>query len=180
MRHASLVLLVLVLAGTALAQQSASFKLEEHVLNSGGNPDAAGSILTSANFRISLDSLGEGIVARGLSSASFQLGSGFAEAYAPADEVTGLLFADKNNLEWDPEKSGGNYNLYRDLASNLSGLGFGNCEQQDLTDETAMDGDTPAVNDAYFYLVTAKNRLDEEGTKGFRSNGDERTGTICP
>ena len=159
MRHASLVLLALVLAGTALAQQSASFKLEEHVLNSGGNPDAAGSILTSANFRISLDSLGQGIVAQALSSASFRLDSGFPETYAPADEVTGLLFADK---------------------SNLSGLGFGNCEQQDLTDETAMDGDTPAVNDAYFYLVTAKNRLDEEGTKGFRSNGDERTGTICP
>jgi hypothetical protein len=100
------VLLALVLAGTALAQQSASFKLEEHVLNSGGNPDAAGSILTSANFRISLDSLGQGIVAQGLSSASFRLDSGFPEAYAPADEVTGLLFADKNNLEWDPEKSG--------------------------------------------------------------------------
>ena len=36
------------------------------------------------------------------------------------------------------------------------------------------------TGEGYFYLVTAENRLDEEGTKGFSHDGPEREGTVCP
>ena len=95
-------------------------------------------------------------------------------------EVTNLRFVDGDTLEWDPEKSVGSYNLYRDLISNITGLDFGGCEQQELTSPTTDDTDAVPADDAYFYLVTAENRLAEEGTKGFRSDTTEREGTVCP
>jgi len=169
----------LLLAGPALAQESASFKLEEHVFNAGGHPEAGGA-LTSASFKISLDSIGEEVMAASLTSASFHMGGGFGTVYPPPGEVTGLRFTDKTTLVWDPEKSVGIYNLYRDLISNLAGLGFGNCQQQDLAAATATDADAVPLNDGFSYLATAENRLDEEGTKGFQSNGTQRLGTACP
>jgi hypothetical protein len=74
----------------------------------------------------------------------------------------------------------GTYNLYRDLMSNLVGLGFGDCQQQDLPTSTTTDDDALAVGDGFFYLVTAENKLAEEGTKGSQSNGSEREGNACP
>ena len=89
--------------------------------------------------------------------------------------ATGLvLLADDVTLQWNPEKSTGRYNLYRDLISGLAGLGYGACEQQALPDETTTDPDTPLVATGYFYLVTAENLLTEEGTKGFHSDGSRR------
>jgi len=179
MRTTLFLVAVLLLNGVSLAQQSASFKLEEHVFNAGGHPEAGG-VLTSASFKISLDAIGEDVMAASLTSASFHMGGGFGTVYPPPGEVTDLRFTDKTTLVWDPEKSVGIYNLYRDLISNLTGLGFGNCQQQDLTTETATDTDAVPLNDGFFYLATAENRLDEEGTKGSRSNGTKRQGTACP
>ena len=48
---------------------------------------------------------------------------------------------------------------------------YGNCEQQEITGETTTDTDTPPGGDGYFYLVTAENRVDEEGTKGTDGEG---------
>ena len=60
-------------------------------------------------------------------------------------------------------------------------LSFGVCEEQDILTATVVDGDAVPTNDGYFYLITAQNRLAEEGTKGFRSIGDERNNnTPCP
>ena len=179
MRSASAIALILGAALPALAQQSAHFKLEEHVLNEGGRPEQ-GAILASASFRVTLDSIGGAIVAPGLASASFHVGSGFPEAYPPPGEVTGLGFADLQTLLWNPDGSGGGYNLYRDEVGNLSGLAFGLCAQQDLPVETASDPAVPAPGVAWFYLVTALNLLGEEGTKGFQTNGSEREGSVCP
>ncbi len=105
---------------------------------------------------------------------------GYGSLFPPPGEVTGLLFSDKQTAGWDPESSVGSYRLYRDLMSNLLGLGFGQCEQQGLTSETISDTDPVPVDDGFFYLVTALNRLTEEGTKGFRSSGIERAGSVCP
>jgi hypothetical protein len=163
----------------AFGQQSASYALEEHVLNAGGRP-RNGIALASTSFRVSLDAIGEGVNLAGLSSASFQLDAGFGVAYPPPGEVGGLRFSDHQTLLWDPEPSIGDYNVYRDLVSNLAALGFGTCMQQALTVETATDADPVPSGAAYFYLVTAENLLDEEGTKGFQSNGLERGGNICP
>ena len=179
MRSATAVALMLGAALPALAQQSAHFTLEEHVLNAGGRP-ADGSILASTSFRVTLDSIGDAIVAPGLASASFHAGSGFAQAYPPPGEVTGLRFADLQTLEWDPDGSGGGYNLYRDEVGNLSALAFGICAEQDIPIETTNASAVPAPGVAWFHLVTALNLLGEEGTKGFQSNGSERQGSVCP
>ncbi len=176
MRQA-IVLAALLSSGLVLAQTSTSFKLSEHVFNAGGHP-AGGTVPTSANFKISLDAIGEGLLGTALSSASFNIDGGFGSAYPPPSEVSGLRFTDKATLEWSPEKSAGIYNLYRDLQSNLQG--FGDCEQQDLTATTTTDNDAVPTGDGYVYLVTVENRLDEEGIKGFQSDGMEREGAVCP
>lgn len=171
---------VLLAVAPVLAQSSAGFKLEEHVLNAGGHP-ADGTVLMSAGFRIRLDSIGEEIVRSGLSSASFRIDAGFAGSYPAPGEVLGLRFDDRVTLVWNSERSVGIYNLYRDLLSSLSGLGYGDCQQQDLDTATATDPDTPPLADGFFYLVTAENRLREEGTKGLDSNDGERSNPApCP
>lgn len=178
---------LLVIAGAALiaalpaaAQESASYRLTEHVFNAGGHP-SDGVVFASASYRVTLDAIGEGVLGRGLSSGSYRMEAGFVPVYPPPGEATGLLFSDRTTLVWSPEPSVGAYNLYRDLVSNLSGLGYGDCEQYDLPDETATDADAPPVGDGYFYLVTAANRLDEEGSKGQDSDGAERGNPdACP
>jgi len=64
------------------------------------------------------------------------------------------------------------------------GDGYGTCEQQDLKTTTATDSSIPTAGNTLFYLVTVKNRLQEEGTKGSRSDGTERLGAtdlpVCP
>ena len=163
------------------AQQSTNFKLDEHVLNSGGTPiSETGSSLSSASFRVRLSSLGEGLIGPALSSASFRVDSGFTQGLLPPGETGGLIFTSQDTLEWNAHLSAGTYNLYRDLHSNMTGLGFGQCEQQGLTSSGATDADPVPVGDAFFYLVTVANRLGEEGSKGSRSDGNERLGNACP
>ena len=175
-----LVVILALLSGSAAAQTSASFKLEEHTLNNGGHPDA-GIVMTSASFRVTTDALGDGIVGTGLTSPSFHADVGFGSAYPPPTEVLNLRFTSVNTLVWNPEKSVGVYNLYRDSLSALSGLGYGQCEQFDLPGETAADTDPLPVSDGFFYLVTAENRRGEEGTKGFDSSDAERPNlSACP
>jgi hypothetical protein len=175
-----LVVMSALLAGPAAAQTSASFKLEEHTFNNGGHPDA-GTVMTSASFRMTTDALGDGIVGTGLTSPSFHADAGFGSAYPPPSEVLNLRFTSADTLVWNPERSVGVYNLYRDSLTALSGLGYGQCEQFDLLGETATDTDPLAVSDGFFYLVTAENRRGEEGTKGFDSLDVERPNpSACP
>ena len=174
------IFILLVAASPLLAQQSASYKLEEHVFNAGGHPHN-GVVMSSSAFKVSLDSIGDGVSAAVLSSASFNMAAGFVNTYRPAAEITNLAFINKDQLEWDADPSVGVYNLYRDTINNLAALGFGTCLQQDLPSASTFDSDpTPVSGDVYFYLATAENRLGEEGTKGFQTTGSERTGTVCP
>ncbi len=176
----SLLFCAVAASAPAAAQQSASYELSEHVFNAGGHP-RDGQVASSANYQVSLDSIGDAFMARGLSSAGYSMDVGFVPTYPPPGEVLGLRFpADDSTLAWDAEPSVGNYDLYRDLLSTLSGLGFGQCFQQDIVGTTASDADLPARGNGFFYLVTAENRIGEKGTKGNRSNGVERTGTVCP
>ena len=172
-------LVVGLLGGVALAQESASYRLNEHALNAGGRP-AAGVVLQSSSYTISLDAIGDAVVASSLASASYQISAGLAQAYPPPGEVLGLSFVDKETMVWDAERSAGVYNLYRDLTSELSDLGFGLCEQPALPEATATDADPVPSGGCFFYLVSARNLLGEEGTKGFQSDGTERQGTFCP
>lgn len=180
MKRILLLLLPLVPALPALAQTSASYTLNEHALNAGGHPEE-GITMISASFRVSLDAIGDAVRGRVLSSASYHVDGGFVGAYPPPGEVRHLRLTDHETLVWDAERSVGVYHLYRDLLSSLSGLGYGSCAQSDLPTTTAIDSDVPAVDDGYFYLVTAENRLDEEGTKGWDSSDAERPNPApCP
>ena len=161
------------------AQQSASYHISDHTLNAGGRPEG-GMTASSASYRISLESLGEGPVRTGLASASYHMDTSFVSGYPPPGEVTGLRFTDETTLVWDAERSVGVYDLYRDALAALSGGGYGVCFQPDLPDATATDGDPVSPGGGFFYLVTAENRLGEEGTKGTDGAGAERDGNACP
>ncbi len=172
--------LVLAIAPSA-AQQSANYKLSEHVFNGGGNPDG-GIILASPSFKVTIDSVGDGVLGASLASPSFRSDGGFISAYPPPGEVHALLFrSDHATLLWDPDGSVGAYSLYRDLLSALPSGGYGVCKEFGLVNETATDVEVPPAGWGYFYLVTAENRLGEEGTKGFASYGAERSNpSPCP
>jgi hypothetical protein len=166
-------------ASPALAQTSASYKLTESTLNNGGNP-SQGSVLSSASFHVKLDAIGDAVAQASLSSASFHADAGFVGAHPPPGEVMGLAFTDKQTLTWNPERSAGSYNVYRDALSTLPG-GFGFCFAPRLAATTATDAASPSIGTGYFYLVTARSRLDEEGTKGAASSGAQRANSSpCP
>jgi hypothetical protein len=176
----ALIALVLAVALPAASQESPSFKLTEHVFNAGGHP-AGGVTMGSASFRVSLDAIGESVVGGGLSGPTFHMDASFGAAYPPPGEVFGLRFLDDDTMVWEPERSVGVYNLYRDLVSALSGLGYGSCHLHDVPGTTADDTATPPTGDGYFYLVTAENRLGQEGTKGADSGGVGRPNpSPCP
>lgn len=171
---------VLLLATSTAAQQSASFQLSEHTLNAGGHP-SADQVMASASFRLTYDAVGAPAVGWGMSAPSFRMDASFGAAYPPPGEVAGVRFVDAVTLAWAPEKSVGTYGLYRDLVSGLPGLEYGACLRGDLESAGFRDTETPASGSAFFYLVTATNRLREEGTKGHDSTGSERAnGAPCP
>lgn len=163
-----------------LAQSSTNFKLTESVFNNGGDPTQS-SVLSSASHRITFDAIGDPAIAVGLGSASFHMDGGFVDVYPPPGEVTSLQIAsDKKTISWNPEKSIGSYDLYRDLINTLPG-NYGTCLVSSIGSTTWVEASTPPLSKAWFYLATAKNRLDEEGTKGKRSNGTERPNPApCP
>ena len=136
-------------------------------------------MLASASYRIRLDAIGDSVVGRTLASASYHIDAGFVAAYPPPGEVGALRFVSKTGLSWDPEKSVGVYNLYRGPLGALPG-DSGACLQGQIASTSASDPATPATGQIYVYLVTAENRLGEEGTRGHASSGAERLGTPCP
>jgi hypothetical protein len=161
----------------SLAQSSASYKLTESVFNAGGNP---APVLTSASYAMTLDALGDSVSGTNLASASYSSDAGFAGLFHPPGEVLDLRFTDSTHMAWDPEPSVGFYNLYRGLVSGLSG-GYGSCLSAGLTGESGVDAATPSSGQCFFYLVTAENRIAEEGTLGQTSSGAQRPNTSpCP
>ena len=174
---ASLVLLAV--PSAARAQTSASFKLTESTFNGGGSP-SNGGIAISASYHITIDAVGQPATPQAASSPAFSLGTGFVAGFTPPGEVQQLRFTDKITLAWNPEASTGTYGLYRDALSTLPG-GFGSCLDPGSSTEAATDAATPPTGGGWFYLVTAKNRLGEEGTKGARTGGVERANPApCP
>lgn len=179
-----------VAGGFALGQSSASYNVSDHAFNEGGRPET-GTILASASYRISLDAIGDGARGEGLGSASYRLDGSFVTGYSPPGEVIDLkLLPDHQTLEWSPEWSVGVYNVYRGLAlpdPSWGGPtpGYGNgfdCDIDPWTNgETTQDTWVPSPGSGGYYLVTAENRLGEEGTMGSTGSGDERRPTTpCP
>lgn len=186
MRIRALIATMLALGGApvlpgapALAQESASHKLEEQVVNAGGHP-ADGVSPSSASHRLTLGALGDPLSLTTLSGPTTMLSGGFGAPYPPPGEVMGLMFTDATSLVWLSEHSAGSYNLYRDDVGALGGLGYGDCVQQDLASPATTDTDAVPLGGAFFYFITVENRLGDEGIKGFDSSGALRAGTVCP
>ena len=98
----------------------------------------------------------------------------------PPGEVQNQIWTGNTAMVWDREASAGSYELYRDLLSALPG-GFGACQQNGIAAETAIDTANPPAGAGWFYLVTVRNGLHEEGTKGFQSSGAPRPNPApCP
>ena len=174
---ALLLLLDAVAASPAAAQSSTSYKIGEATFNNAGVP-VNGLTLASASFHIKLDSVGDSTILAGLGSASFRVDGGFVSHYRPAGEVTAVRFTNPTMLQWNAEPSAQWYEVYR--ATSLPGT-FGTCFANDLTTTSVADASTPSIGSRFFYLVTARNRLREEGTKGFGSTGAQRPNTLpCP
>jgi hypothetical protein len=168
-------------SGNAQAQQSASFKLVEHTFNAGGRPEG-GTAAASANYRITLDAIGDSVTSGPLAGNGFQVGGGFVSPYPPAGEVMNLRFSSKVSLTWNPEPSAGVYNLYRASLSTLPGAAYGTCRTSAIPGTTTNDADAVSPgSQGYFYLVTAKSLLKEEGIKGHAGNGALRPNLApCP
>jgi hypothetical protein len=167
---------LLLSAPCSFAQESASYRLAEHAFNEGGHPDA-GLIVSSASYRITLDAVGDSVTGLGLSSASYTMEGGFVSRYPPPAEVLGLIFLDRTTLGWQAEKSASHYDLYRGLATAVSGSYAGACHEAGIAGETTTDGESPPAAEGFFYLVTATNSLGEEGTRGTRDPGVQRAET---
>jgi hypothetical protein len=150
----------------APAQSSANYQIEQGTFNNGGNPVPE---LTSASYRVTLDAIGDGLAATNLTSGSYEMDPGFPPAYAPPGEVLNLRFTSKTQFGWNPEPSVGAYNTYRGDLGVFTGYGL--CLHTGLTATSDTDAQTPAAGAGYFYLVTAENRINEEGIKGFNSGG---------
>lgn len=175
----ALVVGALAVAGAAEAQTSASFKLTESTMNNGGDPHD-GAFALSASFHLRLDAVGDALVAVGPASAGWHMDAGFVDAYRPPGETANLGWPTKTSMTWNPEASAGAYEVYRDLLSTLPG-GYGSCFASGLTNEATSEPSTPGPGAPWFYLVTTRNRLQEEGTKGNRSSGAERPNpSPCP
>ncbi|HKQ98003.1 MAG TPA: hypothetical protein VJV75_09015 [Candidatus Polarisedimenticolia bacterium] len=176
---AALVLVAVGATAPILAQQSASFRLTEWTLNSGGDP-LNGTSAGSASWKIRLDAIGDAVLGVGQGSGSYHMDSGFVDVYAPPGEVQNQIFTSATVQVWDRERSAGLYEVYRGLISGLPG-GFGACSQSSLASPTITDAGTPPLGDGWFYFVTARNRLGEEGVKGYTTAGPVRSNAApCP
>lgn len=176
------VLALLLAASHAHAQQSASYRLNASAFNQGGDP-RQGIVLASPGYRITLDAIGGWGGLSVPASASYSLQGGFVGAFGPPGEIRNLRFTGPTTLIWDPDPTVGDYALYRGGVGQPFDGGYGICQQPPpaLLSETAAATANPAAGSAHFFLVTARNRLGEEGTKGFTSAGGSRSNPApCP
>ncbi len=169
-----LALMAFMAAGGSAAQESTSFKIQAAVLNAGGRP-LGGASPASPAFLIRPDAIGEGLVAGPLGSASYRLSSGFVHSFPPPGEVQNLIFTDEVTLEWDPQAMAAHYHLYRSgpMGPFTATLPIADCLPPDVAGTTTTSTQSPALHQAYFYLVNAVSLTNTEGPKG-------TNGVHCP
>ena len=176
------VVAVVVLLGTTSlsAQVSPSFHQEEHALNSGGHP-GQGVHLTSPAFRMTLGAVGDAVPSPAGTSAPFVLTSGLTALFPPPGEVQNLRFSSDATILWDAGRTAGVYNLYQGPIGPSFDPAYGSCRSGGLPTTVASVPEVPPIGAGFFFLVTEENRLEEEGTKGFDSNGAPRPNPApCP
>lgn len=155
--------------GTPAADpRSVNYVLSDFAFGAGGH-----SALSSPGYQATLLGIGAEAAEEGLGSLFYSAAGGFHASYPPPGEVLGVRFADRDTLSWDPDPSAGRYNVYREVLIRPPS-GYGNCVQAGADGTIAVDPAWPDPGLAYVYLITAENRLNEEGTKGYGSSGLER------
>ncbi|MEJ2368989.1 MAG: hypothetical protein P8Z49_11750 [Acidobacteriota bacterium] len=160
------------------AQTSPNYSNEEHVLNCGATPAPT---LSSSNYQVTLSSIGDGLSTATMSSSSYEISGGFDAVFPPPGEVENVHFTSKTDMAWNPEPSVGTYNVYKASLADLQGGSSGTCFASGLASPTASDTATPSAGQCFYYLVTAENRLNEEGTLGSQSGGTPRpAASSCP
>lgn len=173
--------LLLTIPLPAAAQQSASFRLEEWVFDSGGHP-MDGALPGSASFLVTLGAIGDGLSGSPLVYRWGTLTGGFVTSYPLPGEVTNVSFIDSTSLWWSREPSADTYNIYIGDVTTPWDVDYGLCSQAGVPRSLTGTPVTsiPPLGHALFILVTAENVF-EEGTKGFDSNKALRpNGTPCP
>ncbi len=97
---------------------------------------------------------------------------------AVPDEVEGVAFLNKEILSWNALAFN---NLGYDVVRSTSASDFttGTCVEKGDGDTAATDAAVPASGQVFHYLVRGGNPCGV-GTLGYRSNGVERTGVVCP
>jgi hypothetical protein len=174
--------IVLAAAPGAVAQVSESFRVSDGTFNSGGHADPAG-VMTSASFRVSLDAIGDGVSGlRSPGGASYRVHGGFVDAYSPPAEVVGVHWIDRVTAAWSPARSAGIYSIHSGSLEVLRGSGSpADCLATGIAGTGAVVPQLPSAGTGRFYLVSARNHVGEEGSRGSDSNGVERPrGTDCP
>ncbi len=182
LRGLTLSILAALVALPGFAQQSASYRLDEHTFNAGGRP-LGGSIAASASYKVSLDAIGAPVALAGaLSSPGHRMEAGFVPVYRPPGEVRWITMgADKQTLSWTPEPTVGDYSLYRGSLSALDGTSWGSCLESGVTGTSTIDSTIASAGNGFYYLVAARNRLGEEGTLGETSAETTRwPAAACP
>ena len=92
------VLALLALASLpARGQSSASYRLNEQSVNSGGDPRNA-IVLVAPSYRLTFGTIGDPLAHAALASTSYQITAGYAAGMAPPGEVHGVAFSNKTTL----------------------------------------------------------------------------------
>ena len=178
MRTSPVLLAFLLASGSvvAFARTSTSYRLTEADQNCGGEPPTA----VSTTYRVTLGTVGDAASQMGLSSTSFRMDVGFVAPYPPPLEVASQSWSGNALLTWSSEKSIGTYSVYRGDVATIA-TSYGGCFAWNVGGPPVADLASPPAGGTWFYLVTAKNRLREEGTLGTNSLGATRpNSTPCP
>lgn len=103
--------------------------------------------------------------------------------WAIPEEAENLLLSTLQGLTWSPPTApGGTTLLYDTIRSTVASdfvTGATCIETDDGSDLTANDPETPAIGQAFFYIVRGGNSCGE-GSLGRMSSGEERTARSCP
>ena len=147
--------------------------MDESTIHAGGHP-IGGLGLTSANYRMSLDTVGEAVTAPLLSNSTNSMDVGFSRSYPPPAEVRQVVaLGDKATFAWAPERSVGTYRVYRGYST-MPPAHYGFCRIGDVAGGSVLLEEAPDSGQQFFYLVTAQNMLFEEGITGYDSAGTPR------
>ena len=177
MKHVAVFFLLLLSVAAqdqfAVAQTSASYRLEEFIFNAGGHPKQ-GVVLTSAQLQLTLVSVGQSVAEAALAGKSFSADTGFIITFPPATEVGLMRFTTTDTLSWDAVPSMDIYNVYQGTLTSPFDPGYGSCLSAGLRSPSTLVGQSPPIGGTFFYVATALNRLGEEGIKGQASSGGVR------